>query len=106
MPRFAAFVLTISLLNAEHAIAGAQPSTKTFIYSNACSSPGGDFEGFGVRQTRNPERAQATVEFSDDGSYARQNARNLKFNSTGGSLRFYFRGGDGDQYSFHGTTSL
>ena len=89
------------------AVAAPLPATGAFIYSNACSSPGGDFAGYRVRLTRNSMGIQATVAFNDDGPDGRDIARNLKFNSVSGALSFSFRSSvDGDQYSFHGTVSL
>src|SRR5579863_4115359 len=88
------------------AVSAPLPPTGTFIYSDACSSPGGDFAGYRVRLMLDSKGAQATVEFNDDGPDGHDTARNLTFNPTSGALSFSFRGGDGDQYSFHGTASL
>jgi hypothetical protein len=88
------------------AVSAPLPPAGTFIYSNACSDPGGDFAGYRVRLILNPNGAEATVEFNDDGSDGHDIARNLTFNPNSGALSFSFLAGDGDQYSFHGTASL
>jgi hypothetical protein len=88
------------------AIAAPLPPTGTFVYSNACSSPGGDFAGYRVTLIHSLTGTRATIEFNDDGLDGRDMARNLKFNPVSGALSFSFRGSvDGDQYSFHGTAS-
>ncbi len=87
------------------ALSAPLPPTGTFIYSDACSDPGGDFVGYRVRLMLNPKGARATVEFNDDGPDGHDTARNLTFNPTSGALSFSFRGADGDQYSFHGAAS-
>jgi hypothetical protein len=88
------------------AVAAPLPPAGRFVYSNACSSPDGDFEGYRVRLTASPVGVSVMVEYSDDGSESLDTVRDPTFNPTSGALNFSFRGGDGDQYSFHGTASL
>jgi hypothetical protein len=97
----------VFLILAPVAVAAPLPPTGTFIYSNACSSPGGDFAGYRVRLSPSSKGFRATVEFNDDGPDGSDVARNLKFNPVSGALGFSFRGFvDADQYMFRGTASL
>jgi hypothetical protein len=97
-------VLTGTLV-ATAAAATPLPRSGQFVFSDACASPGGDFEGLRVRLTRNAKGARAIVEFSDDGSDGRATPSDLVFNPASGALSFSFRGSDGDRYAFHGIAS-
>lgn len=95
----------LGLAAATATTAAPLPKSGTFVFSNACASPGGDFSGYRLRLTRNSKGVQAIVEFNDDGPDGRGAARGLTFSPQTGALRFSFRGSDGDQYSFRGMAS-
>ena len=86
------------------AVAAPLPPTGTFIYSNACESPGGDFAGYRVTLRRGPGSVRAVVDFNDSGPDGHATARDLKFDPDNGTLSFSFQG-DNLRYWFKGIVS-
>ena len=81
------------------------PPAGVFVYTNACASPGGDFEGFRVTLKRSASGMTARIQFSDDGPDGDDQARHLRFDPKSGRLGFGFRGGESGAHTFTGTVS-
>jgi hypothetical protein len=83
--------------------AGPLPKEGTVIYSNACESDGGDFEGFRVTITSQRSSVLVLVDFNDSGPDGKATARGVKYDQASGQLSFRF---EGDlPHDFSGTVS-
>ena len=99
---FAAALLAFAYQLVPAAAAARLSATGTFVYSNACSSPGGDFSGYRVKLKRQGSHIKVAIEFNDSGPEGNAAAQDVKFNDANGKLGFSFQGGD-LKYLFQGS---
>lgn len=95
----------LALIWASAALAAPLPPSGTFIYSDACTSEGGDFAGYRVTLTHRPGVLRAVIEFNDEGPDGRDTARNVAFDANSGKLSFTFQDSQGGKMSFEGVLS-
>ena len=98
-----AFGIALAVFTITTAVGAPLPSTGKFIFSDACESGGGDFEGHRMTLTRSSRGLAVFAEFNDQGPDGQDTARDVKFDAVSGKLSFSFHGSSYGKFVFHGS---